>query len=52
MILKHVPTGSGKLKSVRRKRDIQGKSKRIVVDEVLVGQKEETVRTSNFIILG
>jgi putative transposase len=39
-IKESVPTGGGEVKSVRRKRDIQRKSKRDVVDEVSVGQKE------------
>jgi hypothetical protein len=32
--------------------DIQRKFKPVGLDEVTVGQKEETARTSNFIILG
>jgi putative transposase len=46
-----VPMGSGEVKSVRLKRDMQRKSKNVGSDEVTVGQKEVSVRTSESTIL-
>lgn len=41
-----VPTGGGELKSVRSKDDIQRKPKKMASGKVSVGQKEDSVRTS------